>query len=66
MAQAAAIPAHLGMLVTSVQRFVEDFAREPPEPGDVYIVNDPFDGGTHLPDVTIVVAGLRRGPSWSR
>ena len=55
MAQAAAIPAHLGMLVTSVRRIVEDFEREPPVPGDVYIVNDPYDGGTHLPDVTILV-----------
>lgn len=54
MAQAAAIPAHLGMLVTSVKRVVADFEREPPAPGDVYIVNDPYDGGTHLPDVTIV------------
>src|SRR3954451_7804356 len=54
MAQAAAIPAHLGMLVTSVKRFVADFERQPPEPGDIYIVNDPYDGGTHLPDVTIV------------
>src|SRR5438874_3394888 len=48
MAQAAAIPAHLGMLVASVRRIVEDFEREPPLPGDVYIVNDPYDGGTHL------------------
>src|SRR5436190_5906153 len=54
MAQAAAIPAHLGMLVASVRRVVADFEREPPVPGDVYIVNDPYDGGTHLPDVTIV------------
>ena len=33
----------------------EDFAREAMSPGDVYIVNDPYDGGTHLPDVTIVI-----------
>ena len=25
------------------------------QPGDAYILNDPYDGGTHLPDVTIVV-----------
>jgi N-methylhydantoinase B len=55
MAQAAAIPAHLGMLVTSVRRIVADFGREPPVPGDVYILNDPYDGGTHLPDVTILL-----------
>jgi N-methylhydantoinase B len=61
MAQAAAIPAHLGMLVTSVRRIVEDFQREPPAPGDAYIVNDPYDGGTHLPDVTIVVPVFHDG-----
>jgi N-methylhydantoinase B/oxoprolinase/acetone carboxylase alpha subunit len=61
MAQAAAIPAHLGMLVTSVRRIVEEFAREAPRPGDAYIVNDPYDGGTHLPDVTIVVPVFSEG-----
>ena len=61
MAQAAAIPAHLGMLVTSVRRIVEDFEREAPVPGDAYIVNDPYDGGTHLPDVTIVVPVFHEG-----
>jgi N-methylhydantoinase B len=61
MAQAAAIPAHLGMLVASVRRIVEDFAREAPVPGDVYIVNDPYDGGTHLPDVTILVPVFHEG-----
>ena len=61
MAQAAAIPAHLGMLVTSVRRIVEDFAREAPSPGDAYIVNDPYDGGTHLPDVTIVIPVFYEG-----
>jgi N-methylhydantoinase B len=61
MAQAAAIPAHLGMLVASVRRIVEDFAREAPRPGDVYIVNDPYDGGTHLPDVTILVPVFHEG-----
>src|ERR1700752_2570607 len=55
MAQAAGIPAHLGMLVASVRRIGEDFTREGPAPGDAYIVTNPYDGGTHLPDVTIVV-----------
>jgi N-methylhydantoinase B len=49
------------MLVTSVRRIVEDFEREPPAPGDAYIVNDPYDGGTHLPDVTIVVPVFHEG-----
>jgi N-methylhydantoinase B len=61
MAQAAALPAHLGMLVISVKRVVADFERERPAPGDVYIVNDPYDGGTHLPDVTILVPVFHEG-----
>jgi len=61
MAQAAALPAHLGMLVTSVRRIVDDFSREAPQPGDVYIINDPYDGGTHLPDVTIAVPVFYEG-----
>src|SRR5215218_9753793 len=28
--------------------------RRPPEPGDVFAINDPYSGGTHLPDITLV------------
>src|SRR5688572_19382353 len=55
MAQAAAIPAHLGMLVASVRRVAETFPDGVATPGDVYVMNDPYDGGTHLPDVTVVI-----------
>src|SRR3954470_15154358 len=55
MAQAAALPAHLGMLVGSVRRVAQTYHEGTAAPGDVYILNDPYDGGTHLPDVTIVV-----------
>jgi N-methylhydantoinase B len=55
MAQAAAIPAHLGMLVASVRRVAEAFPDGVARPGDAYVMNDPYDGGTHLPDVTIVI-----------
>jgi N-methylhydantoinase B len=61
MAQAAAIPAHLGMLVASVRRVAETFPEGTAKPGDVYIMNDPYDGGTHLPDVTVVVPVFVRG-----
>ncbi|GAB4529143.1 MAG: hydantoinase B/oxoprolinase family protein [Anaerolineae bacterium] len=52
IAQAAHIPVHLGSMPASVEyavRAYEDFA-----PGDVVILNDPYHGGTHLPDVTMV------------
>jgi 5-oxoprolinase (ATP-hydrolysing) len=52
IAQAAHIPVHLGAMPASVQAAIErfhDFA-----PGDVVLLNDPYLGGTHLPDLTMV------------
>jgi len=51
VAQAAHIAVHLGSMPLSVKSAVE---KVPMEPGDVVIVNDPFSGGTHLPDLTMV------------
>ena len=51
LAQAAHIPVHLGAMPESV-RAVETLT--PWQPGDLAILNDPFLGGTHLPDVTMV------------
>jgi len=60
IAQAAHIPVHLGSLPLSVQAAIGRF-RNPdhPEvvdlhPGDMILLNDPFRGGTHLPDLTLV------------
>lgn len=55
IAQACAIPAHQGMLIPAVKRIVEVFPPHTMRDGDVFILNDPYDGGTHLPDITIVV-----------
>jgi N-methylhydantoinase B len=51
IAQAAHIPVHLGAMPISVATAIErlDFV-----PGDVVILNDPFRGGSHLPDVTMI------------
>jgi N-methylhydantoinase B len=61
VAQAAHIPVHLGSTPLSVRAAI---AHVPMRPGDVVILNDPFAGGTHLPDVTLVapvfLAGGRR------
>ena len=51
VAQAAHIPVHLGAMPLSVQACLESLNFEP---GDVAMVNDPYRGGTHLPDVTVV------------
>lgn len=50
-AQAAHIPVHLGAMPSSVQSALQ---RLNIEPGDVIILNDPFSGGSHLPDITLV------------
>lgn len=52
IAQAAHIPAHLGSMPDSVRAVLEQCA--PFVPGDVVIVNDPYLGGNHLPDITMV------------
>jgi N-methylhydantoinase B len=56
IAQAAHIPVHLGAMPLSVEAAINQFSNieEGLQPGDVIILNDPFHGGTHLPDITIV------------
>jgi N-methylhydantoinase B len=53
IAQAAHIPVHLGSMPLSVKAAVEHFVGDL-HPGDVVVLNDPFRGGTHLPDITMV------------
>src|SRR5256714_4091442 len=48
--QAEHIPVHLGAMPAAV----EAVAAEDPDPGDAFVLNDPFRGGTHLPDITVV------------
>ncbi len=52
LAQAAHIPVHLGAMPETVQAVIE--ACSPFHPGDSIIVNDPYLGGSHLPDITII------------
>jgi N-methylhydantoinase B len=55
IAQAAAIPIHLGALQFAAQRIVRTFPPERMRDGDAFLLNDPYDGGTHLPDITLAV-----------
>src|SRR5256886_9430900 len=50
IAQAEHIPVHLGAMPDAVAAVL----RHGPSPEDVFILNDPYAGGTHLPDVTLV------------
>lgn len=60
VAQAAHIPVHLGSMPLSVQSAVKSFSLRP---GDTVILNDPYRGGTHLPDITLVTpAFLGKSP----
>ncbi len=54
IAQAAHIPVHLGSTPMSVQAVLEHVGVDHIRPTDVFVVNDPFAGGTHLPDITLV------------
>lgn len=55
LAQACAVPIHLATLIPVVQTFLREFPIETMKDGDVYIMNDPYMGGTHLPDIALVV-----------
>ena len=53
IANAPHIPVHLGSMGESVQTIIESRTGTM-MPGDVYILNNPYRGGTHLPDVTVI------------
>jgi N-methylhydantoinase B len=62
IAQAAHIPVHLGSMPASMQAAL---SLAPLAPGDAVLLNDPYAGGTHLPDITLVTpvfAGEHGGP----
>src|SRR5699024_8589008 len=54
IAQAAAIPIHLGSMLGICKEILDKFPIDEIHPGDMFIANDPYNGGgTHLPDITI-------------
>jgi N-methylhydantoinase B len=59
IAQAAHIPVHLGAMPASVRAALEAF--DTWAPGDLVVLNDPYLGGTHLPDITMVSPVLMDG-----
>src|SRR4051794_9638890 len=54
IAQAEHIPVHLGSMPASVNAVLDRFADDPLQPGQQAVVNDPYAGGTHLNDITVV------------
>jgi len=63
IAQAAHIPVHLGSMPLSVAAAVQAFPSM--QTGDVIALNDPFRGGTHLPDITLVTPVFINPPAGS-
>ena len=53
IANAPHMPVHLGSMGESIQTVIRENAGAM-QPGDVYVLNDPYHGGTHLPDVTVI------------
>jgi 5-oxoprolinase (ATP-hydrolysing) len=53
VANAPHIPVHLGSMSESVRSLI-DAKKGEIKPGDVYLLNNPYEGGTHLPDVTVI------------
>jgi 5-oxoprolinase (ATP-hydrolysing) len=53
VANAPHVPVHLGSMGESVRRIIHANAGEI-RPGQVFALNDPYNGGTHLPDVTVI------------
>jgi 5-oxoprolinase (ATP-hydrolysing) len=53
IANAPHMPVHLGSMGESIKTVIRKNAGAM-RPGDVYVLNDPYNGGTHLPDVTVI------------
>src|SRR5207302_375065 len=54
LVQAEHIPVHLGSMPASVAAAINEVGADALQPGDQVILNDPFAGGTHLNDITLV------------
>jgi 5-oxoprolinase (ATP-hydrolysing) len=53
IANAPHMPVHLGSMGESIKTVIRE-NRTTMQPGDVYVLNDPYHGGTHLPDITVI------------
>jgi 5-oxoprolinase (ATP-hydrolysing) len=65
IANAPHMPVHLGSMSESIKTVITRNAGRI-EPGDVFVLNDPYHGGTHLPDVTVVTPVFEDPASPSR
>jgi N-methylhydantoinase B/oxoprolinase/acetone carboxylase alpha subunit len=61
LAQACAIPVHLATLIPTIRAMLRKYPLHAMRDGDAYILNDPYCGGTHLPDIAIMTPVFHRG-----
>jgi len=55
LAQSASIPFHLGTLIPAMGHILRRFPSATMRDGDIYFLNDPYHGGSHVPDIVIVL-----------
>ncbi len=64
IANAPHMPVHLGSMSESIKTVIhenrDDYGHTTMRPGDAYVINDPYHGGTHLPDVTVMTPVFER------
>ena len=61
LAQAIAIPIHLATLIPCVENVLKAFPVQTMKLGDAYLLNDPYCGGTHLPDLAVIMPIFHNG-----
>jgi len=59
IANAPHIPVHLGSMGESICTIIRENAGKM-QPGDVFMLNDPYHGGTHLPDITVITPAFAK------
>ncbi len=60
VANAPHIPVHLGSMSDTIKSVIRDHSNDM-RPGDAYAINDPYRGGTHLPDITVITPVFDEG-----
>src|SRR5205814_10153617 len=61
LSQSCSIPIHLATLIPAVAKVLETYPVDGMREGDIYILNDPYTGGTHLPDIAVITPVFHRG-----
>ncbi len=61
LAQSCSIPIHLATLIPAVAEVLKSYPLDSMAEGDAYILNDPYVGGTHLPDIAVIMPVFHQG-----